>query len=679
MSAVPKLSYIVLSYNYRQHIGKTLESILNQTVQDFEIIVVDDASSDDSPSYIQSFDDRRVKLFVNETNLGGAASYNRAVCLARGEFLVNLDADDWVSPEKAERQLKIFESDPALDVVGTYVNVIDSSGNRHVDAEAVEGFVNRPLNLNAIENWVIQNPLCRSSTMMRRNTHMSIGLDDPSMTYACDFELWTRALNQSCRFAVVPEKLTWYRVHSANITNKNTKAQLVEIVYLINKNILPIIERTASRSLLGDIVTWIAEHDQFAAFKPAQRYRLLASLLMNSNEQTFESFRERVLLIDSVSSQRIGQTVLALSRYSSGRLSELAHFIDVQNYEKAKSEWFIPRIKSLEDETERLIKLFESAQAQVKSLDAARTGWFAPRIGSLEVEVERLVGLYNDSQSTVRALVDAKSGWFVPRVEQLEAEIAQLRAVNARQIKQLEIADKEIEILSRASDATIVAYRGQVATLNEFECEKSSDLTQQLQSVNAELRRLQDVIISSDVISINRQNVELIESSILFDERWYRALIRHIPDQMRAAIHYLLNGGFGAAPGPHFDAAWYLQQNPDVAEEGVNPLVHYLRYGKREGRKIRNLYEDEVRLINDSSLFDEKWYRSLVPNLPSEISAIIHYLLNGRSGISPSRSFDAVWYLQHNPDVAAAGVNPLVHYLRDGRAEGRECSAVFLG
>ena len=105
MSNSPLLSYLVLSYNYERYIDKTIRSILEQTVQDFEIVVVDDCSKDNSVGVIRSFNDPRIRLLANEHNIGGAASYNRAVTEARGEWLVNLDADDWVAPHKAEIQL----------------------------------------------------------------------------------------------------------------------------------------------------------------------------------------------------------------------------------------------------------------------------------------------------------------------------------------------------------------------------------------------------------------------------------------------------------------------------------------------------------------------------------------------------------------------------------------------
>ena len=108
-----------------------LESILTQSVQDFEIVVIDDASTDRSVELIRSYDDRRIRLLENDENLGGVASYNRAVEAARGEWLVNLDADDSIAPEKAELQLAAVREDSQLDVVGTYVSARDEIGTPH--------------------------------------------------------------------------------------------------------------------------------------------------------------------------------------------------------------------------------------------------------------------------------------------------------------------------------------------------------------------------------------------------------------------------------------------------------------------------------------------------------------------------------------------------------------------
>ena len=202
MSETPLLSYIVLSYNYERYIGKTLQSILDQTVQDFEIVVVDDASSDASVAIVSAFGDPRIRLFVNEKNRGGAGSYNRAVLEARGEWLVNLDADDWIDPRKSEMQLAALALDPTLDIVGTYVAIHDENDAPHPSAGPLEHFVNQPHPLNLVDTWIGANYLCRSSTMVRAAAHRRIGLDDVAMVRAPDYELWTRALRMGSAWRV---------------------------------------------------------------------------------------------------------------------------------------------------------------------------------------------------------------------------------------------------------------------------------------------------------------------------------------------------------------------------------------------------------------------------------------------------------------------------------------------
>jgi glycosyltransferase involved in cell wall biosynthesis len=177
VTLTPKLSFIVLSYNYADLIGQTIRSILAQTVQDFEIVVLDDASTDASRDVVRSFlDDRRVRLLTNERNIGGAASYNRAVEAARGEYLVNLDADDWIPPNKCEAQLA-FLAQNNVAVLGSYATLVDRQGRPDVRLAQLEAMVNQPLD-NTIDSWVGQNRLVRSSTMVEREAHLTVGLDD---------------------------------------------------------------------------------------------------------------------------------------------------------------------------------------------------------------------------------------------------------------------------------------------------------------------------------------------------------------------------------------------------------------------------------------------------------------------------------------------------------------------
>src|SRR4051812_16976309 len=134
----PLVSFVIASYNYERFIGKAIQSILQQTVQDFEIIVVDDVSSDASRNVVQGFGDSRIRLYVNDHNMGPVLTYNRAVSLAKGEYISYLDADDWIEPQKIEQQQRYFRENPHVDIVGTYVKILGSDGERHSQADYFE-------------------------------------------------------------------------------------------------------------------------------------------------------------------------------------------------------------------------------------------------------------------------------------------------------------------------------------------------------------------------------------------------------------------------------------------------------------------------------------------------------------------------------------------------------------
>jgi len=294
MNQAPLLSYIVLSYNYERYIEKTLLSILSQTVQDFEIVVVDDASTDRSVAVVESFGDPRIRLFTNEKNLGGAASYNRAITEARGEWLVNLDADDWIDPRKAEKQLQAVAQDPTLDIIGSYIAVRDENELPLPVGRSHEEAMNRPHELNLVDTWIGANYLCRSSTMVRASAHKRIGLDDPTMVRAPDYELWTRALRHGCRFALLPEQLTFMRMHSQGVTHAHPLGTLMEMSYAMQRNLAPLAEERSLLLSVTRMVAWVAQHQSFEGLSPAGAHRLIGAMMAPTSVDGFSNFMDHI-------------------------------------------------------------------------------------------------------------------------------------------------------------------------------------------------------------------------------------------------------------------------------------------------------------------------------------------------------------------------------------------------
>lgn len=291
MSNAPLLSFLVLSYNYESYIDKTIRSILEQTVQDFEIVVVDDCSKDNSIGVIRSFSDPRIRLLINDKNIGGAASYNRAVSEARGEWLVNLDADDWIAPHKAEIQLAAVKANPQLDILGSYVAFYDEDGVPHGSTHELEAIVNQEHKVNQVDAWIGANHLCRSSSMVRRAAHLRFGLDDPTMIRAPDFELWTRALREGCQFSIIPEKLTSLRVHSSGLTHGDPLGTFLEMTYAMAYNLIPLAEKKSLHSSVARIVAWVCRHDALNRLQPVVAYRLIGMVMEPGAPQDFATFK----------------------------------------------------------------------------------------------------------------------------------------------------------------------------------------------------------------------------------------------------------------------------------------------------------------------------------------------------------------------------------------------------
>ena len=153
-----------------------------------------------------------------------------------------------------------------------------------------------------------------------------------------------------------------------------------------------------------------------------------------------------------------------------------------------------------------------------------------------------------------------------------------------------------------------------------------------------------------------------ISASGFFDRQWYES---QNPDVVAAGVdplmHYIHQGWReGRSPHPLFDSAWYLSQTTNGSATGLNPLVHYLRRGRKTG-------------ASPHPFFDCQWYAAQnSQKIPSGMNPVEHYLRTGwKEGRDPHPLFDSNWYLEQNPDVLEAGLNPLLHYICAGSIEGR--------
>src|SRR5215471_8428593 len=213
-----RVSFIIASYNYGRFVGQTVESLLAQTFDGLEIIVIDDCSHDDSREVLCQFaNEPRVRLVFHEANQGNIRTYNEGLRLARGEFMGVVGSDDFAIPTNAvARQVAIFDTHP--DVGFVY------SAHTYVDEHSKPFRVFQPFpndyvrdGLTEFRDLAFRNYVPHTGTLVRRACHDALGVYDQSLPHAGDWELWLRIAG---RFDVgyVADPLYAYRIHGRNMS-----------------------------------------------------------------------------------------------------------------------------------------------------------------------------------------------------------------------------------------------------------------------------------------------------------------------------------------------------------------------------------------------------------------------------------------------------------------------------
>ncbi len=119
----PKVTVLMPVYNAEKYLKTAIESILKQTFSDFELLIINDGSTDGSEEIIRSFNDKRIRLFNNEQNLGIIKTLNKGLNLAKGEYIIRMDADDISLPDRLELQVKYMEENPGIGISGTQARI----------------------------------------------------------------------------------------------------------------------------------------------------------------------------------------------------------------------------------------------------------------------------------------------------------------------------------------------------------------------------------------------------------------------------------------------------------------------------------------------------------------------------------------------------------------------------
>jgi GT2 family glycosyltransferase len=223
-AASPAVSVVMAVYNGERFLHEAVESILRQTFADFELIVVDDGSTDGTARILAAIvsADPRVRVH-RQSNQGPAAARNRGIDLARAPFIAFIDADDVALPARLEYQTKFLIEHQTVALVGGAVTYVDERGR---------GFADHQLPLSDAEirkTLATANPFMHSAVMMRKGDFDRVGGYRPIFRLAEDLDLWLR-ISDRYELANVPEIIVRYRMHAKQGTARNLETQTLEAV-----------------------------------------------------------------------------------------------------------------------------------------------------------------------------------------------------------------------------------------------------------------------------------------------------------------------------------------------------------------------------------------------------------------------------------------------------------------
>lgn len=203
MKASPLVSVIIPVYNYDRYLAEAIESVLNQTYQSLEVIVVDDGSTDQSGDVAKSFADRGVQ-YCPQAHAGIGPTRNKGVELAQGDFIAFLDADDRWPEEKIERQLQAFENDPALEMV--FGQALQLQNGPAWEA----GVRDKYATVAGLMPGLVPG------TMLIKRDALRVGKFQGDLKVGEFIDWYARAVELKIRSLVLPDLFLWRRIHDSN-------------------------------------------------------------------------------------------------------------------------------------------------------------------------------------------------------------------------------------------------------------------------------------------------------------------------------------------------------------------------------------------------------------------------------------------------------------------------------
>lgn len=286
----PRVTVLMPAYNAGPYLAQALDSVCRQTFDDFELLVIDDGSTDNTREVLAQCRDPRLRTVLHSTNAGLAVRLNEGLALARGTLIARLDADDVAHPSRLALQVAALDREPVLSLVGGYA--VNISGDGTFNSMGLYPTSPREI------SWAccFDSPFNHSAITFRRDAVMALGGYDKSCGYAEDFELWSRLIRSGLVGRNLPVALAAYRRHGQQMTASNADLKVRSNIAIIGRNLdfffpdTPPVEREAMAKSIAE--THFGIRPVTAAY--LSRYRVFLSAFCRRFQTPILSLRRTI-------------------------------------------------------------------------------------------------------------------------------------------------------------------------------------------------------------------------------------------------------------------------------------------------------------------------------------------------------------------------------------------------
>ena len=255
----PAISVLMPVYNGERFLREAIDSILSQTFRDFELIIINDGSTDNTESIIKSYSDTRIRYVKNEKNLRLIKTLNKGIDLAKGKYIARMDADDIALPQLFEKQIEAFDKDSSISIVNICTYDLSEDGKLCRKSSKPILFHSQILKyVIPFENQITHPGIMVRSELMKKNLYK----DDGSVVNFEDVDLWTRVLWEGAKCITLTDRLLFYRINGSGVTRltgnkRNDLTTLYCQTYLKEKHNIIVPDKDLLYFYYGDCRQWL--------------------------------------------------------------------------------------------------------------------------------------------------------------------------------------------------------------------------------------------------------------------------------------------------------------------------------------------------------------------------------------------------------------------------------------